>query len=578
MLAHPKTAAWLPWLAMLLMLPSLSAGLIGDDHLFRERLTGLPGEATPGTFFGLYIFADGQPAHVQALKDVGHFPWWGSGQLKLMFWRPLAELSHWLDYQLWPSSPALMHLHSLLWFGLLVGLLGRLYRMLDPDPVRTTLSTLVFAVSSLHMLAVIWLAARNQLMAGCCLLVTVMAYHRWRQGGGLRHGLLAMLALGIGLACGEAAIATVGYLAAYALAFEQGKSWRGRLTALLPFIAIVVIWRLVYDQMGYGSHGSGGYIDPGQDPARFLLAMVKRLPTLLLAQLLGVSSSILHHLTSAGQALYALAAAATVGACALAGHHFGLWSTPLVRFLALGAVFALVPVCAAESHDRLLLNAEFGLSAVLATLFLSAASQRRMRPARGGIARAAGALVAVMMVVHLALFPIASLAAAALAGKVSGIFTRDEPMSLVDVGPEGRDHVILVNPPRALFVGYYPFIRRSFGAPNPASLQALASGDGALTMRVLDEHTMRLHAPEGFGDNLSRDIVKQPFRPGERMRAGRFVMTVESVSATGWPTTVLCRFDLPLHDPRLRFQAWQKDRYEPFTLPEVGRSVTLKPT
>jgi len=36
---------------------------------------------------------------------------------KLSFWRPLSAATHWIDYHLWPTSPALMRLHNAAWFA-----------------------------------------------------------------------------------------------------------------------------------------------------------------------------------------------------------------------------------------------------------------------------------------------------------------------------------------------------------------------------------------------------------------------------------------------------------------------------
>lgn len=560
---------------MLLILPTLNVGLLADDFFVSELLTGKIHYAHPGAFFGLFTFADGLPEHIQTLKDMGQVPWWVVDNAQLSFWRPLAELTHWLDYQFWPQSPVLMHLHTVLWYGLLVWLLGKLYRMLDADPLHSGLATLIFAVSTMHLLTVVWLAARNQLMAGCFLLLTLMSFHRWRQAKGGRYGLLAMLTMLLGLMSAEAAIATVGYLAAYVLAFEQDTPWVTRLKALLPFLLIVVVWRMVYNHLGYGSSGSGGYIDPGSDPLRFAQTLVLRMPALLLAELYGVSSSVLNILPYPQQLLYAAGAASAVALSILAGHYFGLWATPRARFYGLGALFALVPVCAALPNDRLLLNAEFGLCALLAMLFVHVAGQHRRYT--GGLARGAKVVVAVLMLVHLLAYPIATTSLSVLMHKMVRVPGHDEPLSLPDAGPDSPDHVILVNPPNALFVGYYPVVRRYFGVHNAKSTQALASGDQALTLTVVDDTTLRISAPRGIGETVSRDFYKHPFRVGDTVRAGHFTVSIEAVTPQGKAQTARFTFDTPLHAAPWRLYAWGDAGYEPFSLPAAGHSVTLAP-
>jgi hypothetical protein len=206
-----------------MLAPTLNVGLVGDDFVHRTLLTGQVTHEHRGSFFGLFTFVDGKAEHVQALKESGQVLWWAADHLRLSFWRPLTELTHWLDYQLWPQSPALMHAQSVLWYGLLIYLLGTFYRLLDPDPVRTGLATLMYAGSGLHLFAVAWLAARNQLVAGCFSLMTLIAFHHWRSGRSAVHGWLAAGALVLGLMSAEAAIATMGYLFAYVVAYEHDK-------------------------------------------------------------------------------------------------------------------------------------------------------------------------------------------------------------------------------------------------------------------------------------------------------------------------------------------------------------------
>jgi hypothetical protein len=58
-------------LGVLLMAPAMNTALIGDDYLHWSLLTGRSFNAQPGSFFGLFTFADGHVAHNQALMDSG---------------------------------------------------------------------------------------------------------------------------------------------------------------------------------------------------------------------------------------------------------------------------------------------------------------------------------------------------------------------------------------------------------------------------------------------------------------------------------------------------------------------------
>src|SRR5262249_38282925 len=115
--------------AFVLSLPALRVGLFTDDFwhraaLLRERNV----LSASGGPLSLFTFASGEPAaHSRALES-GAFPWWTDPDIRIVFFRPISSLTHALDYALWPSSPAAMHFHSIVWYLLVVVLAGALYR------------------------------------------------------------------------------------------------------------------------------------------------------------------------------------------------------------------------------------------------------------------------------------------------------------------------------------------------------------------------------------------------------------------------------------------------------------------
>jgi len=560
---------WVTLLAVLLVLPTMQVGLMGDDFLFREIFNGRNPGVHPGAWFGLFTFTDGLADHNQALRAQGLLPWWVADHARMSFWRPLSELTHWVDHLLWPDAPALMHLQSIAWYGLLVFLLARFYRQLDPSPVRANLGALVFSVSAAHLLAVIWVAARNQLIAACMILLCLSAHHAWRSQGQRKERFWAWLWFACALCAAEAGIAAMAYLAAYAMFMDRGRSLSDRALSLLPYLLAVVIWRHQYNQWGYGSAELGGYIDPGQDPARFLHAMMLRLPSLLLAAVAGLSSTALQFFPTGWRPAYALMATAALGCMFWLTWAMGVWRSHALRFLAAGAVLALVPVCAAEVNDRLLLNAELGLSAVLGTLFvrlLSPSGAQAWPVTHKGGRR----LVIGLAVVHLVVFPVIFLVTTLTVGRVVAVASHDEPMTLPDVPASSGQHMVLINPPSALFTGYFPATRRFHGVESGASMQSLVSGDQMLSLQVLDPYTIRIEASRGFGDAVSRDWERHPSQVGESRDAGSFVAKVERVKADGHPDVVRMRFKERLDDPLTRFYIWSDDRYVPFVMPQVN--------
>ena len=52
--------------------------------------------------------------------DAGFPPWWTSADSRVAFFRPLAGLTHWIDFRPWPDRVEVMHIHSLICFGAVV--------------------------------------------------------------------------------------------------------------------------------------------------------------------------------------------------------------------------------------------------------------------------------------------------------------------------------------------------------------------------------------------------------------------------------------------------------------------------
>jgi len=573
-LRHPRAALGLALMAMTITLPTLWAGMLGDDFLFVDVFNGVRQMAHPGSSFGLFTFSDGDHANNLALRMAGQVPWWVNHDARMMFWRPLSEWSHWLDHALWPRSPEMAHLHTVALFGALVYLLAKLYRSLDANTERAHFSALVFAVAPTHLLVITWLAARNQIIAGIFIVLTLLAHHRWRQGAGRGWQAGALLGFVAALASAEAGVAAAAYLVSYALFMEGRRSWVDRIASVLPYLLIVVLWRHQYNQLGYGTQGLAGYIDPGRDPLRFLDVLCYRMPSLLLASLFGVTSSALHNVPLAWRPAYGVGLWVVIGAMAWLLACAGLWRDRALRFWAVGMLLALVPVCAAAPNDRLLLNGEFGLAAILGTLVSRWAMMGRKQWVAAGQG-AAHRLAQAMAGIHLVIFPVLTLAGCLFVGKLSAVMCHDEPMSIPDVPVASGQHVVLVNPPSALFVGYFPSIRRYFGRESGVSMHGLISGDQNVTLRVLDPYTLVMTGVRGFGDDVSRDVHSYPFRVGEAIDAGPFVGRVERVAANGYADVVRFRFKERVDSGKQVFFKWTDQGYVAFSLPAVGSEVSL---
>lgn len=559
---------------MVLASPCLVTGWVADDLLHRSMLRGGSGIAgLPQQSWDLFRFASGEPHAARQLMDAGVFPWWADPQARLAFFRPLSSWSHWLDYQLWPQSPFAMHLSSLLWFGALLTVVGSVYRrFLTPKVAHFSL--LLFALDDAHAPVVGWIANRNALIALCLSLPALLLHDRFRREGSRLAGALAPFALAAGLGAGEAALVTCGYLAAYAAFLDVGRA-RERYGALIRYLAVVAIWRVLCKWLGYGVAGSGLYVDPLASPLEFARLALERLPVLLLAQVALPWADLWELYPLVAPALSAVVFALALLVIAAVVHAaWPLWQAqPRLRFWALGSLLALLPVCATFPHDRLLLGAGVGAMPLVAALLLHylkspLRASRKWPPllALGGI--------------HLGLAPLLLPLRAAHVGDLSRALDAAE-RSLPSAADLAQKSVILLNPPLDPFAAYLPFYREAAGRTRPKHLLWLATGVTELTVSGVDRATIRVRARDGFLSSASQCMLRDPRRPprlGESVVLGAARVRVIASMPDGRPREIEVHFRERLTSEGLVWMQWQGPGYAPFRPPGAGESVVLPPS
>jgi hypothetical protein len=544
--------------------------LVLDDYVLLLRARG---DATlwPQSF-DLFTFTSGDPAENRQLMDQGLLlPWWASTSLKLVFFRPLSSLTHRLDAWLWPSAPAAMYLHNLLWFGLCLWLVARVYRRFEGSTVVASLAALLFAIDDVHGPVVSWISNRNALVAACFGLAFLLAHDRARRDGSRFARLLAPCYLALALAAGELGASVIGYLAGYVLFIDPG-SRRRRLLSLAPPTVVVTGWALLYHSSGAGAQSSGVYVHPLQDPLGFLALLPTRAASLLAGAVGPIPSdlSFLDH--PERQSLWLLAALAIVLAFAVA------WMAELkrdrvARFWLTGALLGIVPIAASFPSDRLLLLVSVGttplVARVLSAAVLTRTWQRSSPPAR--------LFVVACAAVHLCLAPLL-LPLRAAQMQVLGR-SLDVAWGALDALSDIEQRtVVLINPPTDFFAAYVQADHAWLGRARPRQLYWLATANRAVTLRRLDASTLQI---QHHGGLLSTPLERHYRSADEalpvaaRVELSGMTATVVATTSDGRPETVDFTFEHSLDSRRYSFLVWKRDRFEVFTLGPTGSELDL---
>ena len=566
----PHAVPWLVLLGVALASPAIFTGLVADDllhQLLSRDEPGIPG-LSPKTL-DLFHFASGDPTVTRQLMNHGVFPWWTDGDLVLAFLRPLAGVTHWLDHRLWPEGPVWMHLHSLAWFALLLGILARVYSSLLEAKSAARLALLLFAVDDLHAPAVGWIANRSLTVSLVFSMLALLTHDRARRGGSALAAWLAPVLLALALAAGEAALTGAAYLLAYALFFDQ-RALRSRLLSLTSYAAVIIVWRITYQALGYGALGSGVYIDPGAEPLAFAQAALIRAPVLLLSTFALPWADFwdVYPLLLPSARPLVLGLALVTGMTLVAVLRPRLRDSASARFWAAGCLFSVVPSAATFPHDRLLLGTAVGAMALLSELFLDRA--RTTGPARQ-------ATVAALVVVHLGLAPMLAPYRSANVGHLSAVLWQADA-SLPKTPEVEQQTWIIVNPPLVPFGSYLPIYREAAREPRPRRFHWLATGVSDLRISRLDARTLSVRPADGYLSDPTQLMLRglsRPLRRGEKVELDEATFEVVELTTDGRPAEVVVRFERDLNDRQLVFLCWGTAGYVRFEPPQPGRSLVL---
>lgn len=585
-------------LGLLVRAPALEGGLASDDYVQAAMLEGT--YPAPRAALDLYDFADGSDADRQALMDAGALPWWSAPGLRLAMMRPLASALVGLDHALIGNHLLARHLHSALWWVLAVLAVGALLHAVLPPPVAG-LALLFFAVEEGHSMPFGWLANRGALLALAFGFTGVYAHVRFRRDGWRLGLFLGPIALGLALASGEWALAVFAYVLAYELVGTRDP-WPKRVRALVPAGALVLVFVTCRILLGYGTRHSGVYVDPFDDPPRFVTTSLERLPVFVADLVFAIPSFWWDFGSPWRNALWeagwiphdrwdvvpewrtlhtALGAVAAVVLLALARWcrrdlADDVWRD--LRWLLLGAALSLLPMIGSFAHSRLVLPASVAVCATAALVVARAVRSLRAERSSPGL-RSLFAGVVVLAVV-------------AIQGLEAGRTSRLDAQTALrlhsTVGRWALDaelaqdsaeqRIILLTALEHTLAFFTPFVRAHHGLPSPRSFWTLSTAPHPHELTRPSADTIELEVRGGtfFETNMERlyrpDTL--PFHEGDRVRMAGMQAEIVAIK-DGRPQRVRFRFDRSLDDSSYVVLDSTSDGLRRVRMPTVGDRITL---
>jgi hypothetical protein len=568
---RPRAQLRIIGLALLLLLPCLACGLALDDYVLAlkaqpvTRMAALPSQP-----LALFTFTTGDPTTNAALMDeAALLPWWSDPRHLNAFFRPLTALTHVLDFRVWPHSPWLMHLHSLLWYALLLFALARVYRALEPRlPLVAALALLLYAIDDAHGATVGWIANRNALVSATLALPALSAHVHALSTGKARWA--APLWLLLGLCAGETAFCMFGYLCAYALHLDK-RTKRERVLSLLPYGLLFVGHRVLCHALGLGSFGSAAYHEPVREPIAFALRLGYNLPVLISAQLFAPLADLGFWGDGLTRGVLWGISVVTLLACGKYGAM--LWRYDrMVRFWSTGMLLAAVPVSASLPGERLLIALGFGAAPLLARVLIDAHVLSAGVVLPHGVRRS---FISALVALHLVLAPVLLPLRGCVFQLIDSAAARLD-RSLSYAADIQRKTVVVLNAPMNILLSYLQIGRAWRGEPRPEHLYWLSTSSSQTRVTRTAANELELSQAQGFlfrPEDLHYRADLRSLGPKVE-RAGMSVEVADKLP-DGRPSRVRFRFEAPLEAAGYEFRVFRDGQLVPWQPSALGQSVSL---
>ncbi len=564
---------------VLLVSPSLNIGWFLDDYYERWILVQSPvySDLRPAQS-DMFRFIDDDAHRNDRLRELGLMPWWiYTTGVKGAFWKPLTTVTHIMDYKFWPDRPDIMHAHNLCWFGLMLLGASLLYRKISGYTVSAGLAIVLYAFDYSHATPAAWLANRNAVMAAFFGILAIYLHDQWRRHGSRLGAILAPISMMMSLLSAEAGIGAAAYLAAYALILDRGN-WKNRFATIVPYILVVVIWRILWSWQGYGVSEISGdvFLDPGSHPFRFIELIFLRAPILLLGQWAIPPAEVALFLRP-----YEVFWLCLIGVAFLA--ILAVVFLPLLRrsiearFWAVGMLLATVPICSTMPQNRQLTYVGIGAMGLLGQ-YLALALSGELWLGMPWVRRLPQAvLIGTLVFIHLIFAPLGMVVSAMNPVGSSRFLSGLHVIPGMTSADCDRD-LVFVTHPLPVDVLHMLTARIVDGQPLPKTTLIMSPATTPLAVRRLDDSSLVLHPKSGYFStplSLLSYNMKHPLKQGEKIELPSASITIKELTEDGRPAEILFRFRVPLEDQSLKWIYWEGGKFKEFHPPEIGESIVL---
>lgn len=546
------------------------SSFMADDFIQIGVLEGVSPFPWAGPLW-LYTIADGNGEHMQQLKDSGAYPWFFKQDFKMKFFRPLSAALLYLDYSLFGLNPLGYGVHNILWFIALILILGAILRRVIPGPVGTA-ALFIFTISGIHAVVLYWAACRHIFVSVTLAVGALLLYIKGREDGWKPGRVLSPILFAAALTAGETAVAVLPYFVAYEFFTGRERTFKQRSTALLPFLAVGIVYLIFYGALGFGASGGSEYLHPLNEPIKFLSALPARLLAMISSFLLVGTGDI--WVMAPGLKPFLMMA----GVMAVLLFYFllrGTWNTfsrkeqQSIRWLLIGTAGSFLPLISAAPLTKNMLAPFLGGSVIIAAiLYHNRGKKPPLRRVASGILKI-GCLF--LFLSHLVFSPIQRLFSPAY---LKNMMTDRLASTMQTIPPtpspddfKSRKVFVLKAPDFIIGLHSY-FYRRLYRLPMPEYWRVLS-------WERCPHRIYRTHSKAFEMELIDGELSRDSFKKGDTFRLTGMEVTIMKVTQNGGASRLRFTFKQPLNEPSFYFLAWREGELKPVELPAVGQTLLL---
>jgi hypothetical protein len=554
-------------LGLLLALPTLSIGFFSDDWVFVGTLEHRFAYEVP--WWDLYRFT---PVDADSARAAGYLPWWTAPGMRLHLVRPLASMLLTLDHAAFGRWALGYHLHSLVWYAILLIAAWALFRRLLPR-ATACLALLVFTLSNANSTPFGWISARHGLLTAAFSAMALTAHVRAREEGWSPGRRLAPIAVILALVSGESGLAAIAFGVAYELLGAPGSratTARDRAARAAPWLATGLVYLALYAALGGGARDSAGYVSPLSDPARFLAVAATRVPVLLASAIFTVPAELAIMGVSRPMAIAGVVGTVVLGFVWRAvSPRLDEQERRVAPGLAAGALASIVATSGGFPGSRELIVADLGIAPLLAILLRHAFASGSFAIGR----RAVGGLLVLTLLV---LGPLAQLSYAQQVktmDRATATAARDTERELH--GSPRAYMLVASDPMVSLYVP--PVISASTDLPR--TCWGWVSGSRQdVTLQRTGPSSFSLQGSGPFLRGAFEALFRDPSVPlhvGETFPVCTATVRIGAME-DGLPSRLDIQADEDLDAPRTPWLAWVDGAVRAVPFPPVGKELTIR--